>query len=557
MTIVSDKNRMPESSLSKKHYRDLLRKNIIRLFLTYLAPLILFVFFFEYQYATMLRDSSNLHLKSVAESKANIMDLFLRERVVNLINLIDDPNIQLPPGQQLMDTYLDKLKRDSETFIDVGFFDSAGVMKAYSGPVPTLVDKDYSKENWYLNLLKTEQRYVITDIYSGFRQEPHFTIAVKKIVNGRTNVLRATLDPKKIYDFITSNETSQDNLVSIVNIEGYYQLAPAAIGMPLEKSCVSPEFDKHLGTAEDTCFGGYYAYSWLGTVSWAVVVQINPDQDSSNLWSVHTNVMVVSSIILIVLFVVIVTRSRKFIEMEKEKDTARLQLEHASRLASVGELASGIAHEINNPLATIASEAGLMKDLMSPEFSKKTTFKDLEPGLDNIEDAVFRCRDITRKLLSFVRQDEITISDYNVNDIIKDLMQGFFEKRMEVTNIKMELNLDSNVPPIKTDANQMKQVFINLVNNAFDAIDPPGKITIATHYYEDTVSISVSDTGSGIDRESLDKIFLPFFTTKEVGTGTGLGLSVSYSIIKNLGGTIDVESILGKGSTFTIKLPIE
>jgi two-component system NtrC family sensor kinase len=149
------------------------------------------------------------------------------------------------------------------------------------------------------------------------------------------------------------------------------------------------------------------------------------------------------------------------------------------------------------------------------------------------------------------------IEKNNIHNIINDLVDGFFERELAVSNIKFIKNYTPNLPEIETDANQLRQVLLNIINNAIDAINPPGKITISTSYNDDQIIIAVTDTGKGISKEMMEKIFLPFFTTKEVGKGTGLGLSVSYGIIKNLGGKIEVESVVGKGTTFTIILPIK
>ena len=142
-------NRTSKKSNREKHYRELRWKNFLRLFITYVAPLIILSFYFNFQYKALLDESRSLHLKSIAENLSNTLDLFLRERVVNLINIIDDPRISIPPTSSLMQSYLEKLQRDSDTFIDVGFFDSTGVQAAYVGPLSGLENRDYSHEGWY------------------------------------------------------------------------------------------------------------------------------------------------------------------------------------------------------------------------------------------------------------------------------------------------------------------------------------------------------------------------------------------------------------------------
>jgi two-component system NtrC family sensor kinase len=229
---------------------------------------------------------------------------------------------------------------------------------------------------------------------------------------------------------------------------------------------------------------------------------------------------------------------------------------HASKLAAVGEMASGIAHEINNPLAIINEEVGLIKDSLNPEFKMGRSIEDLKLSLDHIQEAVFRCRDITRKLLSFVRRTEMNLQTYDIHEVIDDVLQGFYEHEIAVSNIEIVRKYAGQPALIVADKNQLEQVFLNLINNAIDAIKGRGSITISTSLDNDRVYTAVSDTGIGMTQEQLNRTFVPFFTTKEVGKGTGLGLSISYGIVKSLGGNISVTSTYGVGSTFTVDLPL-
>ncbi|MFH2036645.1 MAG: ATP-binding protein [Candidatus Zixiibacteriota bacterium] len=300
-----------------------------------------------------------------------------------------------------------------------------------------------------------------------------------------------------------------------------------------------------------------YAYSWLKTADWALIVQ-RTDLENNSLLSGHRlRILIISISLIILISAMVFYRAGKLVEFQKETDRTRAQLEHAAKLASVGELAAGIAHEINNPLAVINEEAGLMKDLIKAEFGKPPEIQELIPFLDNIHEAVFRCRDVTRKLLGFVRKTNMDISPHDVQDIINNVVDGILGREMEVSNIEIIRDYDNSIPQMQTDANQLQQVLLNILNNAIDALqDNPGKISIATKFIEKKIQIIISDTGMGMTREQIDKIFLPFYTTKEVGKGTGLGLSVSYGIIKNMGGKIEAVSTPGQGSSFILTLPV-
>ncbi len=552
------KSDFPGISLRETHYKDLFRRNFIRLSFTYLTPLILLIVFAQYQYTKLLQESRDIHLRSVAEQKTNLLDLFLRERVLNIINLLEDPRFEIPPSDIQMEKYLTKLKNDSEAFTDIDFFDTLGVRVCYAGPGTIGDIRDYSNEIWYSNLKDSGKKSVITDIYLGFRKKAHFTIGVCRKIKDKLYVLRATLDPGKIYDYINSFSGSSDLNIAVINDEGKYQVVTQGNGKVLEKSPIKPSRDKKFGTLITQSDGQEisYAFSWLSQVDWVVIVSEKPSRNSISFWGFHPDVMIFSGIVFFIIAVLVVFRSRKIALIEVEKDITRSQLEQASKLASVGELASGIAHEINNPLAIIASETGLLKDMMNPEFDMKPTFEQLLPHIENIRDAVFRCRDITRKLLSFVRKNDIVLKQYDIHAIIDDIVVGFYDKKMSISNIEVIRHYGDDIPMLTTDANQIKQVLLNIINNAADSIKPPGKITITSKLNNGFVSIAISDTGKGIHEDDISKIFLPFFTTKEVGKGTGLGLSVSYGIVKGFGGTIEVESILNKGTTFIINLPL-
>lgn len=543
----------------EQHYKDLKRKTVMRLLITYLAPLILLAGYFFFQYDTMVSESRSLHLRAIAENQANTLDLFLTERLVNLSNVIDDPKFRPAPSSQELQADLRKLQKSSEAFVDIGFFDSSGVQTAYAGPYPSLEKRNYRSETWYTSLKEKPDNFVITDIYLGFRQQPHFTIAVSRVIDGQYIVLRATLSPEKLSDYISALEGSSEVFTSIVNKAGFYQVVTPHIGTPLETSSIVPPEAPRLGTDRVNLEGTSltYAYSWLRTADWALTVQWSSPRAGGLLSGHGILIIAVSVVCVLLIFLIIINRARKLVDLQMESDRNRAQLEHAAKLASVGELAAGIAHEINNPLAVISEEAGLIKDLMNPEFGYPVTNAELIPHLDNISESVFRCRDITRKLLKFVRRTEIDLQQHDIHRLIDGVVDGLLGHEMAVSNIEIIRRYDRNIPRIITDGNQLQQVVLNIINNSVDAIQGPGTITVTTSCDNDMIHVGLADTGKGISPDQLDKIFLPFYTTKDVGKGTGLGLSVSFGIIRSLGGEIAVESTVGGGSTFTIKLPIQ
>ncbi len=233
------------------------------------------------------------------------------------------------------------------------------------------------------------------------------------------------------------------------------------------------------------------------------------------------------------------------------------QLIQSQKLASIGELSSGIAHEINNPLAVIGQEAEWIRHILKADTLDHIKEADeLKDSLREIGHQVDRCREITHKLLDFARKKEPLIQAVDVNRLIED-MARLVEKEASHHNIRLIRDYRNDLPLVQTDPPLLRQVILNLLNNATYAIQNDGAITVTTHMAgDDCVAIDVSDTGCGISQENLSKIFDPFFTTKPPGKGTGLGLSICHGIITRLGGRIVAAGEVGKGATFTIRLPL-
>jgi len=239
--------------------------------------------------------------------------------------------------------------------------------------------------------------------------------------------------------------------------------------------------------------------------------------------------------------------------VERQKELTDEQLLQSQKLASIGELSGGIAHEINNPLAVIRQEAEWLLHLL-----KKETPPDLEEVkncLTEIVHQVDRGREITHNLLDFARRRQPVVQTVDLNRLIDD-MAMLVEKEAQHRHITIRKQYQPALPVIYSDPPLLRQVILNLLNNAIQAVDRNGGVTIITQAAENKqVMLQINDTGCGIPKEHLAQIFDPFFTTKPQGKGTGLGLSICHGIIERLGGKIFVASEVGKGSSFTIKLP--
>ncbi len=237
-------------------------------------------------------------------------------------------------------------------------------------------------------------------------------------------------------------------------------------------------------------------------------------------------------------------------------------LVQASKMTTLGTMASGMAHELNQPLSVIQiSSDYFLKMLKRGETIEKEELRSIAQEMSSQVD---RAANIIKHLRDFSRQSDIIITKVNMNDPINDVFR-VMGQQLRVHQIETELNLDDKLPPIMADHNRLEQVFLNLVTNAMDAMDDKGislkhlewkrLLKIKSFSEDGTVVVIVSDTGKGIPEDQTDKIFEPFFTTKEVGKGTGLGMSISYGIIKDYDGTINVKSEVGKGTIFELRFP--
>jgi two-component system NtrC family sensor kinase len=242
--------------------------------------------------------------------------------------------------------------------------------------------------------------------------------------------------------------------------------------------------------------------------------------------------------------------------MGRRREAAQNRLLQSERQASIGRLAAGVAHEINNPLTGVLTYTHML-------LRRKDIADDIRSDLETIAQSTERVRAIVKGLLDFSRQTRLDREPTDVNRLVRSTI-SLMENQALVKGLSVKLKPGENLPMLTLDRSQFQSVLLNVIINALDATEPGGDITVSTGISlsasdpgKKGVEIAIADTGCGIPPEHLDKLFDPFFSTKEVGQGTGLGLAVSYGIVQRHGGTIRVQSQVGRGSTFTIWLPVE
>ncbi|QGY40301.1 two-component sensor histidine kinase [Pseudodesulfovibrio cashew] len=304
----------------------------------------------------------------------------------------------------------------------------------------------------------------------------------------------------------------------------------------------------NLAKARRVVRAGQYAYpaTWLAlaALAWA-----RPLRE-------HAFLTAVAVLMAAGLWLLLRTTTRWLVDAAAEQEDLGKQLIHSQRVLALGEISSGIAHEINNPLNIILQEAELMRaDLDDVPNSDSEEMKEIREGIEVILSQVRRCSDITHKLLDFARNRKPVCQYANINRLAEDMLT-LVERETVPRNIRVVRRLNARLPEVKTDPPLLRQVFLNLLINAVQAVGRDGEIAISTFVRDGMACTEVRDSGPGVAPEDMARIFHPFFTTKPPGEGTGLGLPVSLRIINQLGGDITVDSAPGKGAVFTARIPL-
>jgi two-component system NtrC family sensor kinase len=356
----------------------------------------------------------------------------------------------------------------------------------------------------------------------------------------------------------------------IVNQKGVYQTRPQNGGRIMDQAQLtnldfSPFEGVKFWEVEEKGRRVLRAKTWMKDNEWLLIVQQEVDDAFSELYATRNWAIFIFFLGALLIGAVTYGTTRILVrrieKVDAEKNLLDEQLIQSQKLASIGELAAGIAHEINNPLAVIGEEAGWIQDILKREKMKSVNdmeeMKDLKDSLREIVQQAGRCKEITHKLLSFARKMESVIKDVDLNKLAEEVI-AMRERDASFSNIRIIREYWQNLPYIYSDPSLLRQVFLNIINNAIDAMPQGGQLRVETGIdEEDLIFIKFKDTGMGIPRENLAKLFDPFFTTKPPGKGTGLGLSICHGIIEKLAGSISVTSQVGKGTIFTIKLPLQ
>ena len=572
--------------MEKHYYTSLTRNMTLIVILVSFTPLILIAGLIGYYFETSYRQKVMEHLHELVEKHQQLINSFLDEKLSYIKVLADSYTYDELTDETFLQNKLVILQNAySGVFVDLGVVNSEGVQISYAGSLK-LLNADYSKAEWFREAIKRD--YYLSDVFLGLRRTPHFIISVKKRRGDTEWLLRATIDFVAFNSLVEQIHIGETGSAFIVNSAGELQTRPGTELAPNITSLLSRTSWAGMagtGSAEPsaspieevkTSSSGSNAVSGivksrnrniifilmpLKSGEWTLAYL--QDQDDAFSEVNRARVIALSIFILGCLAIVLVALfiSQKVVgqiqKADLEKEMMNEQVIEAGKLASIGELAAGIAHEINNPVAIMVEEAGWMEDLLEEqELKENQNVDEFRRSLKQIGLQGVRCKEITHKLLSFARKTDPVHHEIQVNDTIEEIL-SICKERSKFNNIRVQTELDQHLPLISASPTELQQVFMNLINNSIDAIGSGGGLLeIRSRVEGDKVVVDIADTGHGISKSLMARIFDPFFTTKPVGKGTGLGLSICYGIIKKLGGNLTVDSSVGLGTTFHVNIPI-
>jgi len=542
----------------ESYYARQTRLFILLVVLVSVLPLFLIGFASKHYYHQSWMQQTSVDLKGSAESRKEIIDRFLANQEDLLASLIDLYGVHGLSKQEDLEKVFPAVNR-SGVLVDLGVIDAQGNHLAYVGPYRTqLAGKNYRDAAWFLETMRAG-RYV-SDVFTGYRGEPHFVVAVTD--PNRTWILRATINSALFNALLASIEVGPDGDAFIINRKG--ELQTVSRGAAPEGTAIAADeladFAAESGTTVHQHQNFLYVTTWVNEKGWLLILKTNINSSLAafyRAWNLGLLSIVIASVFILVVTTVLVRSMMDRIELaDKERMLLNNRVREVDKMALVGRLAASVAHEVNNPLQIITDQAGWISELLDEEDQQQLkNYDEYKASVQKIRQHVSRASVITHRLLGFSRSKEFKRVAQDINALLKDTV-SFLENEAKHHRITLRLNLQEALPKVMTDPSQLQQVFLNIVNNAIDAIGNDGAITIQTSVVGERVLVEFADSGPGLPLEHLQKIFDPFFTTKKADKGTGLGLSISRNIMQRLGGDIQAENGKQGGCRFTVSLPV-
>ena len=547
--------------MKQSHFNSLRRKIVLITLLVSMTPLVVLGEAIYHQFAQVYEAKIEDQIKHLAISQASGVEMFLRERTSILSTIAaTHTRAQLTqPGT--LEQILAAVSRRTEGLVDLGVIDASGVQAAYAGPY-RLAGLNYDSQPWF-GAVMTRGRY-ISDVFMGHRQAPHFIIAVRSGDRQGAWILRATIDSDVFNRLVRTAQAGRSGDAYIINKEGIYQTTPRFGGPILANSPLQTgRFGQGATVTEKIRFNGHTRYTagvWLRDNQWLLVISQEAAHEMTALLQARTSGLIILALGCLAILLTTVFTTRIIVNRlevsDERSQSLNARLMQSDKMAALGKMAAGIAHEINNPLAVIGEKAGWMRDLLAEEaFQNSENHSEYVQAIDRIESHVERARKITHNMLGFARRMEPRLDDVEINVVLIQTLE-LLDNHARINNIEIHRDLATDLPVIASDQSQLQQVFLNLINNAVDAIGHDGRIDIVTRKEADRIVVVIADNGPGIPSEQRRRVFDPFFTTKAPGQGTGLGLSISFGIVEKMGGVIALDDNPPHGTRVSVRLPI-
>ncbi len=547
-----------ETDGSLFRYRRLWTSIVISTSLVSLIPLLIMVVVNYYQYQKAFNEEVKQPIRMLVSNAQRSLRFLINERQSFLDFIINNTSFEELSDQTGLTKVFRNLKKTHDDLVDLGVIDARGRQRSYVGPY-SLKNKDYRRQEWFKQAMLKGR--AVSDVFLGYRKFPHFVIAVRALNNdGEAYILRATLNAEVLGGGIGRHRAAQD--IFVVNRQGMLQTPSKRYGKILSKAAIKvPPAAKETRVVEECDDKGHIrilGYGYIKSTPFIFMVVEQRDTLLTSWFNLRNKLLWFLGLSILVIVIVILVGATYSVNRIREADNKRLEVlhkvEYTAKMASVGRLAAGVAHEINNPLAIINEKAGLLDDILlaSEDFPYKSKFqKTVKPILDSVE----RCARITQRLLRFAKHIDIRREQIQLEYLLREVL-SFLDKECTYRSIDVIVDVQDGVALIESDRGRLQQVFLNIINNAIGAVDDGGRIHVLIAREGDNhVSVTIRDNGVGISEENRRHIFEPFFTTKEK-YGTGLGLSITYGLVEKLGGKITVDSQVGEWTKFTVILPI-